>query len=629
MKKKHLLAGLGWNTLGQFLVVGISLGLTPFLLHRLGATAYGIFVLVSSIKGLISNLDGGLGPTGYRYFPVYVGREDVAATTSLLITIISLVILIVGAECAAMILFAPAVAAIFAHGPGLAGHSQETVQLIRYLMPTLLILAIRTPIQRLVMAHHRWAFVNYTQVMAVVASTATTVALSYKTSGLQCLVWGAYAQEAVLFITVAWACRRYISLDGLHWLPISEVREILRFGVRVQVAAVASSLNNETDALLVGFFFPVKYVAYYGIGANFSQQVINMAYNGLNPIMQDIGRMYGKSGKKGVLRSFSDYQRTWVTIIGIFPVVAALEGWFGIRVWIGQDAQFAAATAALLVLGIAPLLLNSIVDVTAKVVEMPEIEAWYLGTGVAINLACTIPLALNIGVIGIPLGTAIGEVISFFVCIYLARKKIGKEITPFFWSIRYLPELVAVAIAGACEWVFRNSLPGGGIGFVLSGLLTVPAFITYYSWVYRDLLLKRLGIRVQAAEGRRGGIEHDDDDYAGRHVRGVQALLALAEPEVTSSFADRQLKGLQALLALAEPEMTVGPFLESSYRLRYTGPLKQLDERQLYLPPQDTVVGRKQIPRVREMKDKDITFLSSLTPRLSPSAPPPLLDIHP
>ena len=99
MKPKHLLAGLGWNTLGQFLVVGISLGLTPFLLHRLGATQYGIFVLVSSIKALLSNLDGGLGPTGYRYFPVYVGRGDVAATTSLLITILTLVVLIVGAVC--------------------------------------------------------------------------------------------------------------------------------------------------------------------------------------------------------------------------------------------------------------------------------------------------------------------------------------------------------------------------------------------------------------------------------------------------------------------------------------------------------------------------------------------------
>ena len=205
------------------------------------------------------------------------------------------------------------------------------------------------------------------------------------------------------------------------------MRQILRFGSRVQIAAIASSFNYELDALLVGFLFPVRYVAYYSIGANFSQQVINMPINGLNPIMQDIGHSYGRSGKEGVLRSFPDTQRMWVTALGIFPMVAALEGWFGIRVWLGHGAQLAAATAALLVIGTAPLLFNSIVDVTAKVVGMPEIESWYLGIGVAVNVACTVPLALSVGVIGVPLGTAIGQVISFVVCIYLARKKIGKR----------------------------------------------------------------------------------------------------------------------------------------------------------------------------------------------------------
>ena len=112
MQPKRLLAGLGWNTVGQFLVVGISVGLTPFLLHHLGATQYGIFALVSSIRGLLSNLDGGLGPTGYRYFPVYVGRRDVAATTSLLLTMLTLVVIIVGAVTTTMILVAPAVVSV-------------------------------------------------------------------------------------------------------------------------------------------------------------------------------------------------------------------------------------------------------------------------------------------------------------------------------------------------------------------------------------------------------------------------------------------------------------------------------------------------------------------------------------
>jgi O-antigen/teichoic acid export membrane protein len=431
-----------------------------------------------------------------------VGQGDVAVTTSLLLTMLTLVVILVGGVTTTMILVAPYAVGAFAHGPGLAGHSYETVQLVRALMPALFIAAIRTPIQRLVMAHHRWAFLNYTQVIAVVAYAVTAVGISFATSGLQCLIWATYVQETVLLITAAWACRRYISLKHLRLLPDSEVRQILRFGWRVQIAAFASSFNYELDALLVGFLFPARYVAYYSIGANFSQQVINMPINGLNPIVQDIGRSYGRSGKEGVLRSFPDTQRMWVTALGIFPVVAALEGWFGIRVWLGHGAQVAAATAALLVIGTAPLLLNSIVDVTAKVVEMPEIESWYLGIGVVVNVACTVPLALRIGVIGVPLGTAIGQVTSFVVCIYLARKRIGKQITPFFRCISYIPALVAIAAAAVCEWSLRNSLPTGGIGLVLSGLLTVPAFLIYYGWVYRKPLLQRLGTRALGAHRR-------------------------------------------------------------------------------------------------------------------------------
>src|SRR5262249_37806624 len=142
--------------------------------------------------------------------------------------------------------------------------------------------AIRTPFQQLVTAYHRWAFFNYTAIMAVVASTAVTVTIAVKTSSLQCLVWGTYTQEGILLIAMVWACRRYVSFKHLEWLPTSEVREIFRYGGRVQVAAVASSLNSESNTLLMGFFFPTQYVAYYGIGANFCQQVYGMTGNALS-----------------------------------------------------------------------------------------------------------------------------------------------------------------------------------------------------------------------------------------------------------------------------------------------------------------------------------------------------------
>jgi O-antigen/teichoic acid export membrane protein len=589
MRPKRLLSALGWNTAGQLVVIGIPLGFTPFLLHRLGATEYGIFALVSTLRGLLSNLDGGLGPTGSRYFPVYVGRGEKGASSSFLFTILTLTMIIVGTETVAMILFAPTVAKSFSLGSDLAGQTSQFAQLIRELMPALFFAAIRSHLQRLLMAYHRWAFVNYTQVIAVVAYTVSVIFFSYHTSGLQCLIWGTYVQEAILLITVLWACRPYVSLQHLRLMPISEVREILRFGWRVQIAAIASSFNYEVDALLVGFLFPVKDVAYYSIGANFAQQVLNMPANGLNPMATEIGRAFGRSGKEGVLRTFSDTQRMWVTVLGIFPIVAALEGWFGVRTWLGAGSQVAATSAILLVIGSAPLLFSAIVDVTAKAVGMPEIESWYLGVGMIVNVACTIPLALRIGVIGIPLGTAIGQVASFVVCIYLARRKIGKEITPFFRFIRYGPVVAATAVAAAVEVLFRNSLPSGGIGFVLSGLLTLPAFFIYYGWVYRELLLRRLGILVPSveivAEPARGGVPRrvfaeDDSAYTRRQLRGVEALMAIAEPDIIG----QQLNGLQVLLGLAEPEMAAVPFAGRPARLRYTGPLQQSFGRPLSPP---------------------------------------------
>lgn len=570
VRPKKLLAGLGWNTIGQFLMVGIYLALTPFLLHHLGPTLYGVFSLTSSLRGLLSNLDGGLAPAGYRYFPIYVGRGNVGVTSNLLFTMLTLVVIVVGTVAATMTLIAPTVVEVFAHGSSLAGYSHEMVELIRLMMPALLIGAIRTPIQRLVMAHHRWAFINYSSIIAAVAFAVTAAGISLRTPGLQGMIWATYVQESVLTITAVWACRRYISLKRLRWLPSSEVREILRFGLQVQIAAVASSFNFEIDSLLVGFLFPAKDVAYYSIGANFAQQVQLIPLNGLNPITQDIGRSFGSSGREGVLRSFSNTQRLWVTALGIFPIVGVLEGWFGVRMWLGPGSDIAAATAAVLVIGNTPLQLNSIVDITVKVIGMPEIESWYLGIGVFLNVACTIPLALSLGVVGVPLGTAIGQIISFLVCIYLARKKIGRAITPFFSYISYLPVLVGSVVAAICVGSLNGRLPTGPIGLVLSGLLAVPAFFIYYGWLYGDPLLQRFGIRARPVQEYTEEIENDEHAYADRQQRGLEALLALAEPDITA----RQLRGLQILTALAEPDTTVVPF-SGDARLRYTGPLQQ------------------------------------------------------
>jgi O-antigen/teichoic acid export membrane protein len=93
----HILSGLGWNTGLQVVGVAISLGLTPFLLERLGVDRYGLFSLLSSFRGFLSNLDGGLGPAAMRFFAIKAGAGDRRGTSSLLLTILCLLTVVTGA----------------------------------------------------------------------------------------------------------------------------------------------------------------------------------------------------------------------------------------------------------------------------------------------------------------------------------------------------------------------------------------------------------------------------------------------------------------------------------------------------------------------------------------------------
>ncbi len=78
---RRLLGGTGWQALAQMLPLVFNLALTPFVIHGLGVGIYGIFLLVMVIQQFIGSVDGGVGPSARRYFGMYAGRGDRAATS--------------------------------------------------------------------------------------------------------------------------------------------------------------------------------------------------------------------------------------------------------------------------------------------------------------------------------------------------------------------------------------------------------------------------------------------------------------------------------------------------------------------------------------------------------------------
>lgn len=472
----RIVRGLSWNTAAQAASILLNLGLTPFLLVRLGVDRYGVFALIASFRGLLSNLDGGLGPTSYRYFAVHAGSGDRRSTSTLLATMLVLTAIVVGIVTSGSGLLAPGIMSLVHASPEL--HRAGAV-LLREFMPIMFVGSLRAMFQRIVMAQHRWAYFNATGTISQVVYVVLAFVLVDEGRGLTGLVLASAGGEAFLVVASIAGAWRYFDLPEMRLCGRSELRELLRYSSRVQIAEVASSFNFEIDALIVGLIFPVRDVAFYSIGSNVAAQLAGLPGNALPPIGVTLSRTFGASTLRATLEEFVTIQRLWVRTIAAFPLVGAVAVLFGVDRWLGPQARLAGVVAAILLVGQSPLLYSGVMDTLGKAANRPGLESRYLGVGMAVNLPFTVGLAFGVGMLGVPIGTALGQLASSVYFLRIARRQIAPDLRSFVPEFPVVAVLVAVATTAALEIGAYAIAPRGAAGLVVCAVPAALALVLY------------------------------------------------------------------------------------------------------------------------------------------------------
>src|SRR5271169_2080861 len=85
-EKNQILKNVGssWSALATNILVGIFL--SPFILHRLGDAAFGIWVLIFSLTGYYGIFDFGIRSSIIRYVSKYTATRDVNEVSRLINT---------------------------------------------------------------------------------------------------------------------------------------------------------------------------------------------------------------------------------------------------------------------------------------------------------------------------------------------------------------------------------------------------------------------------------------------------------------------------------------------------------------------------------------------------------------
>jgi O-antigen/teichoic acid export membrane protein len=499
-----------WSTLsnyaGQFVTMGVGFLLTPFILHQLGATAFGLWVLIGSVAGYGSVLEFGIASAVTRYVAVHRARgEDeeirsLVATALVLYAILGVLAVVLGSV----------VAWFF---PALFELPAEQAQSVRWLVLLAALgvgfsipAAITTALLR---GYYRFDLLNLIGISGTLLTTGVTVAVLLGGGGLPGMLVANITVSVAMQVPAIWLIHRIapeLYLRRRH-VKVGRMRSIASFSSSLFVASVSNQLQSKTDEIVIGIFLPLAAVTPYALALR------------LNHTAQSLARQFAKVLLPMAAELDATNDRVRLRTVYIASTRLALASFLPIgcalvilatpllTVWVG--AAYAGITPLILILTLA-----SLVDMSQwpagfvlQGMARHKMLAWAAIAAGLVNLALSVVLVQSMGVMGVALGTLIPVAVESlcFVMPYTMRVMkigIGEAITRI-----YLPTLApAIPTAIFLFWVreafalntYVAIFAAGGIGLFIYaiGYLGFGAS-TYERQIYSGFALSTLQLARQ------------------------------------------------------------------------------------------------------------------------------------
>lgn len=450
------------NWVGQAAGMVVVFLLSPFVVHTLGKTEYGLWGLLNVFTGYLGVFDLGVRASTGRYIILYLGKGDhqrvgeTLRTGLVFFSLVSLLILLVavGISWAFPYIF-PSVPAGY-HG------------MVRVLLPLLALnvwlSAVSGAFSSILAAHDRFDLSNAVDISILVLRTAGTVAVllaGYGIVGMTLVTVGATALAAV----ATWGVAKWV-YPALRLRPLrmskDRMRELFSFGIAAFVGNIVGMLVGRTDLVVVGALLGVSAVAIYNVGATavwYSWPFIGQVMGTIFPSLQ---RSVGAEAHDDVRWTYVRMMKM-VFLVGL-PMYLGFA-YFGdsfIRLWMGEE--FAEAFVVLAVLSAARMV--KMYSAAPSNLLYAKGNVWWLTLVglvfalVNVGASVTLVMWLHWGLVGVAAGSLIAACLSAPVYLRYASQKAGLRAKALLVQVFLPAAAVAAAFAGWCLLV-RWWVPGG------------------------------------------------------------------------------------------------------------------------------------------------------------------------
>ena len=442
MRKLEIFKNVGssWFSLGVNIVVGIFL--SPFILHRLGDTAFGIWVLIFSVTGYYGLFDLGIRSSVIRYVSTYTATGDQEGLAKLINTSLATYSGIGAVAMAVTLLCSLFIDRLFRIPPEFL----VTARWLFLMVGAAVALGFPTGVfGGILEGLQRFYFVNLTNVVSTLLRAALIVLALTHGRGLLTVAFITVALPILSSLVRAAIVVQVLPIRfGWRYVDLGSLREIANYSAVSFILMIAYKLRFKTDEIVIGTFLSVTAITYFSIG----DRLLDYAAEVVSSLAQIFVPMSGQShatGKTDRLRTILIAGNRACAFI-ILPIAATLIilGKSVIAAWVGT--RYIAASYPVLLVLVVPMTFALAQAASVRILygmAKHQALAWVTLMESIANLILSIALIRPMGIVGDALGTAIPLLCTslFFMPRHLCRL-LGVRVMTFVREAYSLPLLM-------------------------------------------------------------------------------------------------------------------------------------------------------------------------------------------
>lgn len=486
-----------WTAFFADAVIGFIMA--PFLIHRLGNSYYGLWIILQSFVGYLGILDIGIKPALVKYVAEFNAQKKFKRLSQYVNTCFFMYLLIGIVTLALVIVLSN-------YLPFLINVSID----MRMVTETLVIIvgvqiALSFPFSifsGMLPGLQRYDLDRTIRLSFRIANAILVIMFLSHGYGIISLAFIGLATSLSSDITYSIVVRKlcpYVRITYKNFKR-SDLRVIFNYSVTSFVVVISWRILFWTDSIVIGHFKSAAVVTYYAIASNLIRYFRDFLFGFSYVFTPAISEMKALEHTDKVRKTVLEGTRAASMIVFPIAIFLIVCGDKFISLWIGSGYEESYMILYILVLAQMISLPQHISEAYLFGVNEQRTLAFVLSGEAALNLALSIALVKPLGIIGVALGTLIPHLIVYigwfpvYICkklgISLKKYALDSFGLPFVLSVLYLAVLVYFrnVLLDTKSWLNLIAV------FMASG--TVYLVLAYN--FYLKALLKRGGFKYHS-----------------------------------------------------------------------------------------------------------------------------------